>query len=229
MTSLPKVYYYSATGRGHQVRLALAAANIPFEDVHPECGFPPNAAQKAKWQTIGGNTTTNIPMLEMPNGKVYTQSSAVLKAIGRMKNGSLMPKAEDEYAQYQVDKLIADAEDVRTASYKCFRSWGASEESYQQYVTTVLPLHLGNFQRMLIDNGGVYFVGKEDDNQLTVADIAVYDAVVNYGANRAPEGCLDTFAVLKSWVERVEGNEGIKAYLASEQFAKIETKFNRDM
>ena len=35
-----KVHYYQATGRANAIRLALAAANIPFEDVYPNGGFP---------------------------------------------------------------------------------------------------------------------------------------------------------------------------------------------
>mmetsp|Transcript_11083 Transcript_11083/g.13997 ORF Transcript_11083/g.13997 Transcript_11083/m.13997 type:complete len:221 (+) Transcript_11083:149-811(+) len=217
-----KLYYYPSTGKANQIRLALAAANIDFQDVHPNPGgFPPSKDQKAIWQKIGGNTTTNVPMLEMPDGKVYTQSSAVLRAVGRM--GNLMPSSDD--AMYLLDKLLADAEDLRAESYKCFRAWGASEESYTAYINEVLPLHLGNFERILVNGSGDFFVEKD---KLTVADIAVYDAVVNFGANRAPEGCLDNFVELKKWVDRVESNAGIAAYLSSDKFDKI-SKFNRTM
>lgn len=165
-------------------------------------------------------------MLEMPDGTVYTQSSAVLKAVGRMKNGCLMPSSDDELALYLTDKLLSDSEDLRSESYKCFRSWGATDEAYKLYVDKVLPLHLGNFERMLIERGGDYFVVKD---RLTVADVSVYDAVVNYGVNRVPEGCLDNFVELKKWVERVEGDKGISAYLSGEQFCKIAMKFDRTM
>ena len=39
-TMSAKVHYYQATGRANAIRLALAAANIPFEDVYPNGGFP---------------------------------------------------------------------------------------------------------------------------------------------------------------------------------------------
>jgi len=35
-----KLHYYPATGRANMIRLALSAANIPFEDVYPSGGFP---------------------------------------------------------------------------------------------------------------------------------------------------------------------------------------------
>jgi len=208
-----KLHYYQATGRANVIRLALAAANIPFEDVYPNCGFPPSEEEKTKWRKIGGNTTTNIPLLEMPDGKVYTQSQAVLRAVGRM--GNLLPADGD--GLYTTDKIIDDAESLRLESYKCFVSWGAPQALADAFVDAVLPLHLGNLERQLALSGGDYFVG----DSLTLADVACYDAAVNYGCNRVP-AALDAFPTLKAWKERVEsGNEGIKRYLASEAYSGL--------
>ena len=148
-------------------------------------------------------------MLEMPDGRVYTQSSAVLRAIGRM--GNLLPS--DDEGLNKVDKLIADAEDLRGESYKCFIPWGASQESADNFINTVLPLHLGNLERQLKQSSGGYFVG----DALTIADVACYDAVVNFGSNCVPTA-LEAFPVLSAWKERVETNAGIKKYLASEAY-----------
>ena len=49
----------------------------------------PSKEDKEAWRKVGGNSTTNIPMLEMDDGKVFTQSGAVLRAVGRM--GNLLP------------------------------------------------------------------------------------------------------------------------------------------
>jgi len=205
-----KLHYYQATGRANVIRLALAAANIPFEDVYPNGGFPPTEEDKAVWRKIGGNTTTNIPLLEMPDGKVYTQSQAVLRAVGRM--GNLLPADSD--GLYTTDKIIEDAESLRLESYKCFVGWGARQALADAFIDTVLPLHLGNFERQLALSRGGYFVG----DSLTLADVACYDAAVNYGCNRVPTA-LDAFPTLKAWKERVEsGNDGIKKYLASEAY-----------
>lgn len=207
-----KLYYYPATGRGHAIRLALAASNIPFEDEYPEGGFPPSAEAKEIWRKIGGNTTTNVPMLQMSDGRVFTQSSAVIRAVARM--GGLLPT--DEAELYMTDKLLADAEDLRGAAYKSFVPWGASKEDAEAFINKILPLHLGNLERQLKDSTGDYFIG----NSLTVADIACYDAVTNFGSNRVI-GALDEFETLKTWVSRVESNEGIKNYLASKSFAGL--------
>eukprot|EP00553_Chaetoceros_curvisetus_P003605 CAMPEP_0204629124 /NCGR_PEP_ID=MMETSP0717-20131115/17446_1 /ASSEMBLY_ACC=CAM_ASM_000666 /TAXON_ID=230516 /ORGANISM="Chaetoceros curvisetus" /LENGTH=200 /DNA_ID=CAMNT_0051645969 /DNA_START=331 /DNA_END=929 /DNA_ORIENTATION=- len=199
MTGTAKLHYYRAQGRGNQVRLALSAAGIPFEDVYPTCGFPPSEEQKNTWMKIGGNITTNIPMLEM-DGKVYTQSMAVSFAVAR--KGGLMPSGDD--ALYITDKLASDAEDFRTASYKCVTTWGASQELADQFVADVIPKHFENFERQLNESGKAFFVTDE----LTIADILVYDAVVNFGTNREPNA-LDGFSALKEWKGRVESNQGI--------------------
>ena len=115
----------------------------------------PSKEDKEAWRKLGGNTTTNIPMLEMDDGKVFTQSGAVLRAVGRM--GNLLPTDND--GLYTSDKLIEDAEDLRTASYKCFISWGASQESADEFIATVLPLHLGNIERQLKESSGKFFLG----------------------------------------------------------------------
>lgn len=151
-----------------------------------------------------------MPLLKTPDGKVYTQSQAILRAVGRM--GKLLPGDDD--GLYATDKLIEDAEDLRRESYKCFVTWGAPQEAADKFVDKVLPLHLGNLERQLKLSGGGYFLGGE----LTLADVACYDAVVNFGSSRVPSA-LDAFPELKAWKGRIEDNEGIKKYLASDAYA----------
>lgn len=104
-------------------------------------------------------------MLEMPDGKIYTQSSAILRAIGRIPNGGLLPNDQD--GLYLTDKLMEDASDLREASYKCFVSWGAPQEAADAFVETILPKHLGNLERQLKESNGKYFIG----DSLTLADV----------------------------------------------------------
>ena len=193
----------AATGRGNQIRLALAASNIEWEEI--PATFPPTADDKKEWQEIGGNTTTNVPMLKLADGQVFTQSSAVLRAVAR--RGGLMPSSEQD--AYLTDKLLADAEDLRSASYKCFVTWGAPQELADEFIATVLPLHLGNLQRQLVAGKNNFFVGEE----LSIADISVYDAVTSFGSKREPTALL-AFPELKDWVERVESHPAIEAFLS---------------
>lgn len=47
-----KVHYYQATGRANAIRLALAAADIPFEDIYPSGGYPVSSKAATQAQHI---------------------------------------------------------------------------------------------------------------------------------------------------------------------------------
>lgn len=213
-----KLFYYNATGRANHIRLTLAAANMPFVEENPK-GYPPSAEQKEKWRKLGRNTTTNVPMLQLGD-KYYTQSSAILRMVAR--KGGLMPDEKDYEAMYTMDKLIADAEDFRLEAYKSFVLWGASDRDVYHFINKIAPLHFENMERQLKEGGTDFFLG----NTMTVADVAIYDAVVNFGTSRIPGDSLKNFAVLKEWVKRVEANPGISSYLQSEQYKSL-AKFEK--
>lgn len=207
-----KLYYYAATGRANQIRLALAASDVEWEEVNP-AAFPPTADDKKLWTEIGGNTTTNVPMLKLADGQVFTQSSAIIRAVAR--RAGLMPSSEEELNL--TDKLLADADDLRDASYKCFVTWGAPQELADEFIATVLPLHLGNIERQLIEGGKDFFVGDE----MSIADLSLYDAVTSYGSGRVPGDALEAFPQLKEFVDRVASNPKIKAYLAGPIYSAL--------
>ena len=191
------------------MRLSLAEAGIEWVDEYPK-GFPPTAEEVAYWRQIGGNLTTNVPMLKTADGKVFCQSSAVLRAIGRM--GKLMPTSDDDL--YLLDKLIADAEDSRSQAYRALPLMGASKEAQAAYVEAFKTKHLPNFQRQLGEKD--FFVGET----ISIADITVFDALTNFGEGLIP-GVLDGFPQLKAWKERIAARPRVAAYLASEAFSKL--------
>lgn len=125
-----------------------------------------------------------------------------------------MPSSEE--GLYQTDKLIADADDLRSAAYKTFVTWGADQSAADDFVSKVIPLHFENLERQLKEGGTDYFCG----NELTIADVTVYDVLSNFTCDRLPEeeDALKDFAALKAWKERVGKNEGIANFLAGEQF-----------
>lgn len=217
------LYYYQALGRANQIRLCLAAAGMEWEEEYPS-GFPPTAQDIATWKTLGGNLVTNVPMLVLDDdvdgneSQFYCQSSAILRLVGR--KGHLMPNhhgqngKQDEYALYLMDKIIADAEDLRAASYQAMRIFGGDEAGIVKFVQHVLPLHLQNFEKNLANKD--FFTGPK----LTIADFTAYDAICSFGETRVP-GCLSSHPKLQEWKKRVESNVGIAAYLASPRYEKL--------
>ena len=60
---------------------------------------------------------------------VYTQSSACLRVAAR--KAGLMPTDENDI--YEVEKLIADADDLRSPTYGAIPMMGASPEATKKY------------------------------------------------------------------------------------------------
>ena len=164
---------------------------------------------KDKWTALGGNTTTNVPMLECGD-KVYTQSSAVIRVAARM--GGLLPTDEQEL--YQCDKLIADADDLRTQGYKAMPMFGAAPEVTAAYISKVLPQHSGNFERMLGDND--WFVGSKP----SVADMTIYDVYEVQGLAFVPE-CLANFPKMAAFIKRCNELPKISAYKSGDVYAGL--------
>lgn len=225
-----KLHYFNATGRGQQIRLTLAAGGVEFEDVMTSA-FPPSPEDRAKWAKLTNNNTTfAVPILTVDEGtekqKVYIQSSAALRKAGRMGDLKMTLKDDEDgdEAAYLTDRAIADADDLRTQAYRGFVMFGASQEAADKYAKEVLPKHIDNLERQLVAAGGDYWGGS---STISLADVALYDAIVFFGMNliKGAEGIENPCGpALTQWIERVESNERIKAYLEGEQFKKIAVK-----
>ena len=116
-----QLHYFNGIGIGQQIRYTLVAGGVEFEDVLAS-GYPAPQEEKDKWIAIGGNSTTNVPMLTIGD-KAYTQSSAVLRVAARL--GGLMPK--DDENVYAVDNLLAHAVDFRTAGFRATPFYGGND------------------------------------------------------------------------------------------------------
>jgi hypothetical protein len=85
--------------------------------------------------------------------------------------------------------------------------------------TEMVPLHLGNLERLLGTHGGQWFTGT-----FSLADVRVADLLIHL-FDRALPGCLRPFPLLISLVERVRTRPNIAAYFASEQYARNDKFF----
>ena len=233
MSSPVKLHYFNATGRANQIRIALAAGGVTWED--ELYNFPPTTEARAKWSELtGGNSTFGVPILTVAEGtdqqRVYLQSSAVLRKAGRL--GDLKMTLKDDpdgdQALYLTDRAIADADDLRSASYRAFVIFGSTQDKADAFAKEVFPKHVKNLEKQLVSAKGDYFGGS---STLSVADATLYDAIVFFGRNiiTGIEGVEDPTQspAIKAWIERVESNPRIKAYLESDQFKNIQMKFTK--
>lgn len=204
-----KLYYWPARGRGEQVRLALAVTGVSWEDVNFDMADEDSkSAFFAKCRELGGNATTNTPMLEV-KGKFYTQSVAILKFVCAC--GGL--STDNAKTNYVIDNIIAHVEDLRSASYKPMALFGGGEKEKETYLTS-MPTHVGNLERLLGDRK--YFVG----GKLSAADIAVFDVLDTYVELMVP-GTLAKYPKLEEFVGRIKKIEAIAKYQESEQQKKL--------
>lgn len=202
------LYYWPARGRGEQVRLALAATNVPFEQ--KTFDMSDDESKKAffeKCRELGGNTTSNTPMLEL-GGKFYTQSTAIVKFV--CARGGLRPRSTT--GAFEVDNIIAHVEDLRPIAYKSIKFLGGTMT--KEELVEASEKHLQNLERLLGDKK--FFV----DNKLTAADICVYDVLDTMVESQLP-GHLAAFAKLAAFRERMSKVKGIAAYHETEQHKKL--------
>lgn len=128
---------------------------------------------------------------------------------------------------YLTDRAIADADDLRSRAYKAFVLFGAKQETADNYAKVVLPKHIDNLERQFVNAGGDFWGGS---STLSLADTTLYDAIQFFGLRLidGAEGIENPCGpALKAWIQRVESNERIKAYLESDQFKKLSFKASK--
>jgi len=135
-----------------------------------------------------------------------------------------LAKDDADLVAYLTDRAIADADDLRTAAYRGIPMFGNTLETRDKYVAVIFPKHITAFEKQLVTAGGDYFGGS---STMSLADVTIYDAIAFYGTKLlvGAEGIEDPCgAVIKAWMDRVESNDRIKAYLEGAQYQKIAMK-----
>lgn len=96
-----KLTYFDIEGKGEPVRLALILAGVPFEDVRIK--FP-------EWPELKPKTPSGkLPVLQIDNGPMKTQSVAMARLIGSRYSKTLYPADK----AYEVDEVIGYVIDRR--------------------------------------------------------------------------------------------------------------------
>ena len=94
MEGKPKLYYFDLYGKGECIRMALHHAKIDYEDIRVT--FESWGELKASGKFPFGQ----LPMLELADGTVMTQSVAIMNYLGAKHN----IRPQDPLACYQGEK-----------------------------------------------------------------------------------------------------------------------------
>lgn len=200
--SLPKLVYFRSRGRAEVIRLALAEAQVAYEEENfVDAEFP---ALKASGR---------LPFLAVPvweeNGETLAQSAAILNHIGRA-HGLRGKSARDEA---KIDEALGAVEDVRIELRKLMHAEPAKRADLRaQLLQTTLPRWFALLEKLLAANhGGQGFIAAD---AFSVADCALWyllEMSVDNGFGAALADCPK----LQAFSKRIAARPNIAAYLAS--------------
>jgi len=209
--------YWKIRGLAAPARMMLMYANVDYEDV----AYAPSQKEDGSWDMScwfadakeglkKKNALINMPYIE-DQGKVVTQSNAVLLYIGR-KTG-LNGKTDDEVCKNE--QVMFQCTDLRNSVVELAyppRDQDKLDAHFEKNLTT----HYGKFENWLVAHSGSAFLSA--DRPLS-ADFHVFEMIDQHELWAAHEGKkspLDTYPNLASYYKRFQGLENMKSYFASD-------------
>jgi len=201
-----ELLYFPVRGRGEQIRLMFAAAQVPFTDTHVT-DWPAQKAQMPLGQ---------LPVLRARSAEgemLIPQSSAIVRHLAR----AFDMYGKDERQRTMSDYIAEAINDWRgkfvpIALAPMFKT---DAETIAKYWNE-LPATLATFEWLIGQStapAAGYFVGES----VTFADVTAFDVLDGHLALR-PE-CLSDYPGLRSFVERFSALPGVSAYLAGRRSA----------
>eukprot|EP00347_Sterkiella_histriomuscorum_P010567 403375787 len=102
------LYYFDIYGKGEPIRMLLNYAKVPFEDLRLTEG------DFKQLRDLGKFEFKQVPVLELQNGKCYSQSQSILRMIG--KAFGLYPIADKLNEDVQKEMNAVEAERFKALS-----------------------------------------------------------------------------------------------------------------
>ncbi|KAK3581608.1 hypothetical protein CHS0354_000149 [Potamilus streckersoni] len=204
---MPLLGYWKNRGLAQPIRLLLHYVRENYDDYTYEEGDAPDYSRE-QWlrvKDIIGLPFPNLPFYLDGDLKI-TQSNAIIRYIAR-KHDLLGKTEEDKVA---VDVLLEQAMDFRNALVKLAYS-GDYEKLKDDYFKE-LPQTLQRFEAFLGDKS--FFIGRK----ITAPDFVLYELLDQHRLMK--EGCLTDFPKLLAFLDRIEAEPNIKAYMASDKFIR---------
>lgn len=172
-----KLTYFGIEAAAEKVRLAFTMTGTPFED---------NRINFEQWGPLKPTTPYGqLPILEV-DGKVYSQSYAMLRYAGKLGDGSLYPVDK----QMEIDEVVGLHEDMARAFspalYVGMRpaylghnfadddagkaaKTEKTKEMREKFLAEELPKFMGFLAGILEKSSGPYFCG----DKVTIADLCI--------------------------------------------------------
>ena len=162
-----KVHYFPGYGRAEAIRMLLAHANVPFENVNYTFAELPAAKES------GNLEFGQLPVVEI-DGKFHSQSGAILRLVGS-KYGYY---PQDALTAYRIDSILDFINDLLNSFYKA--AFAPTEEEKKTLMETfyegAFTKWVSIIDKKVADNSSQSFIVGDS---LTIADFGL--ASVAYG------------------------------------------------
>ncbi|CDW80180.1 UNKNOWN [Stylonychia lemnae] len=204
-----KIHYFAGYGRAEAIRMLLAHAKVPYEDVHY------TFAQVPEVKASGILEFGQLPAVER-EGKFYCQSVACLRGLGIMLENGYYPT--DAYQAYLVDSIVDAVGDIYfsyfTAAFN--PNEDAKKAQLEAFLATTLPKFLAAFEKRLEGNSSP---DKIVGDKHTIADFALaglaYSSFLNE-ANPMKAQTLEVASKFPKLLDYFNGlGETLKEHLAT--------------
>lgn len=194
-----KLSYFDVRALAEPIRLLFALQGVEYTD---------ERIQRDNWPAIKDTKPWgNMPVLEEADGKVVSQSGAILRYLG--KKYGLFGSTDFEAAK--IDEMIEATTDLRTACFKVFMEADAEKkaEGQAKLKSETFPFYLKRWSAILEKNGTGYLVG----NKLSVADLnvasylqifaeSIPDLFKDYPAIQKHQAAVFNTKGIKEWIEK---------------------------
>jgi len=195
-----KLIYFDGRGRGEISRLILATAGQKFEDVrYQQDEWPSHKSEMPLGQ---------MPVLEI-DGIKLPQSMTIARFLARQFHLA----GKDNLEQAKVEAVADTATDLfnKFGPIIWYQEEPQKKASIDEFFANELSKHLRNLETLAkaYSEGSSFFVG----NNLTFADLCVYDALENI--LEVDANILDQYPWLKTNRQEVANHPNVATYLES--------------
>ncbi|KAH8667392.1 glutathione S-transferase [Tricladium varicosporioides] len=211
---VPTIHYFDfqSRGRGQAVRLMLIDAGAAYQDIRYT--FEEWPQHKHSGPIAKMNPCGNIPIIEMPNGKILTQSYAILRHWGRQL-GAYDGKTEDE--KYLADVICDIVSDWRTLFIGAFFS-NNQKEDYPKHKQGNRARFLKAIETHLkgsdLSQKGPFIIG----NEITYADLVLFQLCHDENLIQDGRRDLKEYPRLIQLVDAVQSRPNIKQFFESDAY-----------
>eukprot|EP00944_MAST-04C_sp_MAST-4C-sp1_P012816 g12816.t1 len=233
-----ELYYWGGNfaGRGEYVRLALHLAGVTWRDVGREEGSGKVVEYIRSKQPNGTYPVCFPPILKHnKDGKeiVINQLPAVLLYLGKLYG--FMPEPDNALSYARVMQISLTALDALSGAEHAYHPVNPrdayanqvkeAEKTVAIFLENRLPVFLDMLEKALLMNGGGkgYFV----DDKMTIADLVVYNFMRGYRSSQKDHYAQNqSIPTIKQFVNRMDKDEKIDAFLKSDKCTKMENPEN---